>query len=57
MLRFEPYAPVVRQLFGILRAVNKVRKVAGLEQVPMEAVRTRRRVLKPFEPVKYGKAA
>jgi len=49
LLRYEPYVPVVRQLFCILRAVNKARKVAGLEAVPNDVVRTRRRVLRPFD--------
>lgn len=49
LLRYEPYAPVVRQLCCILRAVNRARKEAGLEPVPYEVIRTRRRVLRPFE--------
>ena len=48
-LRFEPYAPVVRQLYSVLRAVNKARKELNLEPVPAEAIRTRRRVLCPFD--------
>jgi hypothetical protein len=48
LLRFEPYVPVVRQLFCILRAVNKARRTAGLERVPNDVIRTRRRVLRPF---------
>ena len=48
-LRFEPYAPVVRQLFSVLRAVNRARSELGLEPVPAECVRTRRRVIKAFE--------
>jgi hypothetical protein len=49
LLRFEPYAPVVRQLFCILRAVNRARKTAGLAPVPHDVIRTRRRVVRPFE--------
>jgi hypothetical protein len=45
---FEPYAPVRRQLLNILRAMNRARKVAGLELVPVAALRLRRRVVKPF---------
>lgn len=48
LLRYEPYVPVVRQLFCILRAVNKARRTAGLERVPNDVIRTRRRVLRPF---------
>ena len=35
MLRFEPYAPVRRQLLNLLRAVNRTRKRAGFETVPV----------------------
>lgn len=45
---FEPYAPVSRQLLNLLRAVNRARKVAGLEQVPVRALRLRRNLVKPF---------
>jgi len=48
MLRFEPYQPVVRQVLNVLRAVNRVRKRAGLEQVPTDCIRTRRQVISPF---------
>ena len=49
MLRFEPYRPVVRQVLSVLRAVNRTRKQAGLETVPSDCVRMRRRVLRPFD--------
>jgi len=45
---FEPYAPVRRQLFNILRAVNRARHAAGYEPVPASALRLRRRPVKPF---------
>lgn len=45
---FEPYAPVRRQLLNILRAVNRVRGVAGFEPVPVSALRLRRRVVRAF---------
>lgn len=48
-LRFEPYAPVVRQLFSVLRMVNRTRQSLGLESAPVEAMRTQRRVLTAFE--------
>jgi hypothetical protein len=51
-LRFRPYAPVMRPLFSVLRIVNRVRKGLGLGKVPVDAVRTRRRVLRAFEPGK-----
>ena len=45
---FEPYAPIRRQLLNILRAVNRERKAAGFEPVPVSALRLRRRIVKPF---------
>jgi hypothetical protein len=47
-IRFEPYAPVRRQLLNLLRAVNRLREAAGFEPVPVSALRLRRRVFKPF---------
>jgi hypothetical protein len=47
-LRFEPYAPVRRQLFNLLRAVNRARKVAGLELVPNTCLRLNRAIYRPF---------
>jgi hypothetical protein len=49
-LPFEPYAPVRYQLFGLLNRINLLRKAAGLAAVPDSAVRTRRRICRPFEP-------
>jgi hypothetical protein len=46
---FEPYAPVRRQLLCIWRAVNRSRDAAGLERVPVECIRLRRRIVRPFE--------
>lgn len=48
-LPFEPYAPVRRQLLNILRAVNRLRKLRGFEPVPFDALRLKRRVVRPFE--------
>ena len=45
---FEPYAPVRDQLNGILRAVNRCRRAAGLELVPPNAIGWRRTSVKPF---------
>ncbi len=47
-LAFEPYAPVRSQCLCILRAANRVRAEAGLEDVPRTCLRFRRRVVKPF---------
>ena len=49
-LPFEPYAPVRRQLLNLHRAVNRSRKAAGLGTLPIESLRLRRRVVKPFGP-------
>lgn len=47
-LPFEPYAPVRRQLFGLVRSINGVRRKAGLPPLPYDCIRTRRRIVKPF---------
>jgi hypothetical protein len=47
-LRFEPYAPIRRQLFALLRAVNRERGVAGLPEVPWSCLRLRRGIVRPF---------
>jgi hypothetical protein len=41
-LPFEPYAPVLRQVGGLVRRVNKVRQTAGLEKIPESYIRVRR---------------
>jgi len=46
---YEPYAPVRRQLLNLWRAVNRVRGVAGLPMLPVECLRLRRRILRPFD--------
>ena len=56
-LPFEPYAPVRRQLFIILRAVNLARKAAGFQPVPWTALRLRRRIVRPFECAAHEEAA
>lgn len=48
-LDVEPYAPVVDQLFELLRLVNHIRAPIGLEPVPDSFLRLRRRVLRPFD--------
>ena len=47
-LPYEPYAPVRDQLRGILRAVNRRRRIAGLDLVPRDALWWRRVPVKPF---------
>ena len=46
---FEPYAPIRRQAFNILRQVNRVRKVAGYETIPASAIWLKRKIVRPFE--------
>jgi len=45
---FVPYAPVKRQLLMVVNAVNRVRRVAGFEPVPLAALKLRRSPVKPF---------
>jgi hypothetical protein len=47
-LPYEPYAPVRDQLRGVLRAVNRRRRTAGLEPVPRDALRRWRAPVRPF---------
>jgi hypothetical protein len=50
-LPFEPYAPVRRQVLNLHRAVNRARKTAGYELLPMTCLRLRRKPCRPFEPL------
>ena len=50
-LPFEPYAPVRRQLLNLHRAVNRERKTAGYELLPMTCLRLQRKPCRPFEPL------
>ncbi len=52
-LPFEPYAAVYRQHWGLVRAVNEIRKAAGYDLIAPELRKFRRRV-KPFAPMKLG---
>src|SRR5438477_174423 len=47
-------APVRSQCLCILRAVNRARGEAGLSDVPRTCLRSRRRVVRPFEPDPTG---
>ena len=46
---YEPYAPIRRQLLNIWRAVNRARKAAGFNILPVEVIPLRRRILRPFD--------
>ena len=48
-IRFEPYAPVRSQLIALLGKVNKTRRRAGLAEVPLSALRLKRKIFRPFE--------
>lgn len=50
-LPFEPYAPVRQQLLNLWRHINRRRQAANLEPVSITAIRLRRRIVRPFEPV------
>jgi len=47
-LPYEPYAPVRRQFLRLWQTVNETRRRAGLDQLPLEVVPLRRRIVKPF---------
>jgi hypothetical protein len=47
-LPFEPFAPVRDQCAILLRAVNRLRKTAGLELVPWNAIRHFRKPVRVF---------
>jgi hypothetical protein len=45
---FAAYAPVRAQCRDLLRAINRKRRLAGLESLPHDITRWKRRVVKPF---------
>ncbi len=47
-LRYEPYAPIRRQLLKVFMKMNSQRKAAGLEPGPITVLRMLRRPLSPF---------
>jgi len=47
-LPFEPYAPVRCQLGGLLRSINRRRKIAGMELIPVSVLRWHRSPVQPF---------
>jgi len=48
-LPYEPYAPVRRQLNVLLRMLNRRRKAAGMEPLPVRAIWRNRQIVSPFE--------
>jgi hypothetical protein len=53
---YEPYAPVRDQLRILLRAVNRWRRAADLEPVPIEALRQQRVPVRTFAEADGGRA-
>lgn len=49
-LPFEPYAPVRRQIGSIWRQVNRLRRRAGLPEVPKEVLPLRTKSVRVYEP-------
>jgi hypothetical protein len=45
---FEPYAPVRRQMLNLLRGVNRRRREAGMDLIPFDVLRFRRRIQRVF---------
>ena len=48
-LPYQPYRPVREQLFAILRAVNRLRQLAGYQRIPASVIRFQRRIVAVFE--------
>ncbi len=48
-IEFQPYAPIRVQLLNVWRAVNRARRVAGNELVPVGNVPWKRRIVRVFE--------
>jgi hypothetical protein len=47
-LPFQPYRPVREQLRSILRSVNKSRRAAGYQRIPISVIPFKRRIVRPF---------
>ena len=54
---YEAYAGVSRQVQAIHRAVNRVRRTAGLPMVTKDCLRVKRRVVRPFEIISESSGA
>jgi len=48
-LPVEPYAPIRKQMLGLLRLVNAKRAAMGYEKLLPDCIRYRREIVKPFE--------
>lgn len=54
-IRHLTFGPIRRQLLGVLRSVNRVRRTAGLNTIDFESIGWRRQIVRPFE-VRMGMA-
>lgn len=45
---FAAYAPVVKQFRQLLRGVNRIRKQAALEEIPLSVIPRHRKTVRPF---------
>ncbi len=45
---FARYAPIRRQLLNLLRTINKIRSQSGFEEIPISALKLKRKIVKPF---------
>jgi hypothetical protein len=55
-LDFEPYGPVRRQLVQLVRAVNRRRRAAGYDPVPLDVLPWKRRLRRAFAQDHAGRA-
>jgi len=46
---FVPYAPVRQQLLAVWRAMNRARRCGGFDQIAIESVPWKRRIVKPYK--------
>lgn len=56
-LPFEPYAPIRKQLLGLLRIINAKRHAAGQERLSPQVLRYQRMIVKPFDATDRVRAA
>jgi len=47
-LPFEPYSPVRRQVLRLLGAVNRARRLAAIDELPVGVLRLKRKPVAPF---------
>ena len=52
--QFQPFAPVRRQMLEALRAVNRARRTAGFDVVPLTVLPLKRNIVQPFREDRTG---